>query len=62
MEIIDILLDKVYHSRRCIQSSIILVKKGMLSRNSGIEGLENCIHCLSDAIESIVSYIRLLFR
>lgn len=62
MQIIDILLQKVYHSSLCLQRSIILVKKGMLLRTSGIEGLDNCIHCLSEAIESAVSNIRLSFH
>ncbi|KNA25484.1 hypothetical protein SOVF_006490 [Spinacia oleracea] len=53
IKIIDILLEKVYHSRKCVQRSTILVKKAMLSRTFGIEGLDSCIHCLSEAIESV---------
>ena len=60
-EIIDILLQRVYLSSKCIGRSITLVNQGMLSRTIGVEGLDHCIHYLSEAIEVIVGNINLLF-
>ncbi|XP_021763754.1 separase-like [Chenopodium quinoa] len=53
MKLIDTLLKKLYISSKCLQRSTILVKKGLLLRTFGIENLDNCICCLSKAIESV---------
>ncbi|XP_021774969.1 separase-like isoform X2 [Chenopodium quinoa] len=53
MNLIDTLLKKLYISSKCLQRSTILVKKGLLLRTFGIENLDDCIRCLSKAIESV---------
>jgi hypothetical protein len=57
MKIIGILLKDVYITPdTCLQKSRILVRKGRALRVCGIEGLKDCIQCLSDSISTIVSF------
>lgn len=57
MKIIGILLKDVYITPdTCLQKSRILVRKGRGLRVCGIEGLKDCIQCLSDSISTIVSF------
>ncbi|XP_059463278.1 separase isoform X5 [Corylus avellana] len=54
MKIIGILLKDVYITPdTCLQKSRILVRKGRGLRVCGIEGLKDCIQCLSDSISTI---------
>lgn len=58
MQIIDILLQDVYVTPDSwLQKSRILVRKGRVLRLYGIKGLKDCIHCLSEAISSLVSHL-----
>lgn len=62
-DIIGILLQDVYVAPDCcLQKSRILVKKARVLRVGGIEGLKNCIQCLSDSISMIVSYFVLFLN
>ncbi|GAB2265099.1 hypothetical protein Dimus_000166 [Dionaea muscipula] len=52
--IVDILLDDIYVSQSSwFQRADALIKKAMILRTCGIEGLEECIWCLSEAIKTI---------
>ncbi|KAL3538573.1 hypothetical protein ACH5RR_001939 [Cinchona calisaya] len=54
MEIIDILLEKIYVSTDTyVQKSRLLIAKGAELREFGIENLDACIQCLSDAISTL---------
>ncbi|KAK9290720.1 hypothetical protein L1049_008894 [Liquidambar formosana] len=54
MKIIDILLQDVYVTEDSfLQKSRIFIKKGKALRDHGIDGLKDCIHCLSEAISTI---------
>ena len=58
MKIIVILLRDVYVTPdNYLQKSRILVRKGKALRVCGIEGLKDCIQCLSESIHTIVSYL-----
>ncbi|KAG6652968.1 separase isoform X5 [Carya illinoinensis] len=55
IKIIDILLRDVYVTPdSCLQKSRLLGRKGMALRARGIEGLKDCIQCLSDSISTIL--------
>ena len=55
MDIIAVLLENVYVSDDCcLERSKILIAKGRELRASGIEGLNGCVQCLSDAISTMV--------
>lgn len=61
MKIIGILLKDVYITpESCLQKSRILVRKGRALRVCGIEGLKDCIQCLSDSLSTIVSFFFLV--
>jgi len=61
MKIIGILLKDVYITPdSCLQKSRILVRKGRALRVCGLEGLKDCIQCLSDSISTIVSFFFLI--
>ncbi|XP_052179939.1 separase isoform X3 [Diospyros lotus] len=54
MDIIAVLLENVYVSDDCcLERSKILIAKGRELRASGIEGLNGCVQCLSDAISTM---------
>ncbi|KAF5943040.1 hypothetical protein HYC85_020682 [Camellia sinensis] len=54
MDIIAVLLAEVYVSDdSCLQKSKILVAKGRELRACGMEGLNDCIQCLSEAISTM---------
>ncbi|XP_059648132.1 separase [Cornus florida] len=54
MEIIDILLGEVYVTNdSCLQKSRILIAKARELRATGVEGLNGCIQCLSEAISAM---------
>ncbi|KAL7205879.1 hypothetical protein ACSBR2_018738 [Camellia fascicularis] len=54
MDIIAVLLAEVYVSDdSCLQKSKILIAKGRELRACGIEGLNDCIQCLSEAISTM---------
>ncbi|XP_057494488.1 LOW QUALITY PROTEIN: separase-like [Actinidia eriantha] len=56
MDIIGLLLSKVYVTHDSfLQKSKILVAKGRELRACGMEGLNGCIECLSEAISTILS-------
>lgn len=58
MEIIGILLEKIYvSSDTYVQKSRILIANGGEYRELGTENLDECIRCLSDAISTLVSCI-----
>lgn len=58
MKIMDILLKDIYVGKDCsLQKSRIYVKKGRALRACGTEGLRDCIHCLSQAIHTLVSLL-----
>lgn len=62
MKIIGILLQDVYVTPdSCLQKSKLLGRKGIALRACGIEGLKDCIQCLSDSISTIVSHLVLFF-
>ncbi|OVA03751.1 Peptidase C50 [Macleaya cordata] len=53
LKILNILLLNIYVTEDyCLQKSRILIKQGRLVRTRGIEGLNNCIQCLSEAIST----------
>lgn len=55
MKITDILLQAVYaNSDSCFQNAQALVRKGKALRVRGIEGLNDCIECFSEAIAMMV--------
>ncbi|CAL5349368.1 unnamed protein product [Camellia sinensis] len=55
MDIIAVLLAEVYVSDdSCLQKSKILVAKGRELRACGMEGLNDCIQCLSEAISTML--------
>lgn len=63
LKIIDILLCNVYITKDCyLQKSRILVKKSRLLRACGVDGLNSCIKCLSEAISILVSYLFIYFN
>ncbi|KAJ7968102.1 separase [Quillaja saponaria] len=54
MNIISLLLQYVYVTPdTCLEKSRILVRKGRALRFYGVEGLDDCIQCLSEAIFTI---------
>lgn len=55
MNILDILLEEVYVART-IQRSRILILKGRELRACGVERLNDCVACLSEAISIMVCY------
>ena len=62
MDIIGLLLSEVYISHDSfLQKSKILVAKGRELRACGMEGLNGCIECLSEAISTIVSFLEILY-
>ncbi|XP_068651534.1 separase [Aristolochia californica] len=51
LKIISILLKDIYGSKNCpLEMSKVLLSKGRLIRSSAVDGLKNCIQCLSEAI------------
>lgn len=58
LKIINILLCNVYIRKDCyLQRSRLLVKKGRFHRACGVDGLNSCIQCLSEAVSILVSYL-----
>ncbi|KAI8003810.1 Separase [Camellia lanceoleosa] len=61
MDIIAVLLEEVYVSDDSrLQKSKILIAKGRELGACGIEGLNDCIQCLSEAISTMVSKLEFL--
>ncbi|PIA27888.1 hypothetical protein AQUCO_07400015v1, partial [Aquilegia coerulea] len=54
MKIIDILVHNVYVTKDyLLKKSTTLIKKGRIARARGIDGLNSCIDCLSEAISEL---------
>ena len=62
LKVIDTLLYDVLTTEEYnLERSRILVRKGRALRTRGIEGLNDCIRCLRDAISLLVSFCLRVF-
>lgn len=62
LRLMDMLLTEVYVTDEYVlHRSKILVKKGRALRTCGVDGLNNSLQCLSEAISLLVSFILIFF-
>lgn len=58
MKVINVLLEEIYVTKDSIMKKCrVLIQKAKLLRDLGLERLDECIQCLSDAVSTLVSYM-----